>query len=652
MKLKYYSILLIFIISIIFYIPVIINPDLVLNRNNDLQEQFWPIFYLIKSQIITNHVLPLWNNLFFSGLPLLPDPQFSMFYPPNILFVLLPINLGFLISFILHTFFAGIGFYLLAKHFVFTNKMALLATSLYMFSPRLGNYLEAGHFGLVASWAWLPFLFLATLNLAKKPNVNWSLLFALSLAGLFYTHIVTFVWALAFATALFGFNLLLNKSFRKVFTKLPYLLLGLLLGGGLSAVTLIPQINWLPETTRLILFNNPDVYPKWLSKVEFLKAIFWPWILQPEKIWSIDTEKWLTLGLTPLILAIIGFWKISRKYKIVLFLIGIIIVLLSLNNTSPIYSLLMSQSWYILGRVATRVWFIPAMIVPLLAVFVVEKYVSKIKIIFYFLILILIIESLTLSWVRLMRPIQNEENIVPYEILQVLKNDKSRFRVFCLNRCIPQKLAVEQNLELVEGYNTIGQFNYYKHMWQLSGAYWNYYTLALPPIGSYTFEKLKPDAVSLGAYNVKYVIAPYPLNDSAFSLIKQTGNYYLYLNSLEFPRAYFRDNANKGLGVEAKILNYTPNWIKVDTSAMTGKSLILAEVYSPGWKAYLNGQEETLVRETPSSLRQINLKSDTKFVDFKYDPHGYNFGRIISLVTLIFIAFLVIIERKKLKWQK
>ena len=77
------------LITTLVYLPILVNPELLLERGNDLQEQFWPVFYFVKQHLLEGGSLPLWINLFFSGMPLLPDPQAPLFYLPNIIFLFL-----------------------------------------------------------------------------------------------------------------------------------------------------------------------------------------------------------------------------------------------------------------------------------------------------------------------------------------------------------------------------------------------------------------------------------------------------------------------------------------------------------------------------------------------------------------------------------
>lgn len=629
-------------LATIFYLPILLNPNLILRRGNDLQEQFWPVFYFIKQQLFAHHTLPLWNNLFFSGIPLLPDPQFPLFYPPYILFLLFPIDIAFLLLIIFHIFSGGIGSYLVAKHALGLSKGASVFTAmLFLSAPRLAGYLEAGHLGLVEATAWLPFIILATWKLVKKPTFAWTIFLAISFSGVFYTHTVIFL--LTLPTTIFLFIVLIISIKPKYFwiQRMGLFLLCAPLTFGLTAITLLPQIEWIPQTTRFLLLQDRDVYPKWLSYKEFLQNILTPWL---GELREIDTEKWLTFGFTPLLLALIGFFLFKKKLLQSIMALGILgVVLIALNNLSPIYPLFVSLNWYVLMRVSTRVWFIPTFLIIFLAGFGLDRLKKQgIPRVFIVIFAIIVIgESVFLSWERLFKPIPSQNKFATQEIYEFLEKDHDRFRVFCLNRCLSQKEAAKANLELVEGYNTIQQRNYYQEMLQLTGSYWNYYTLSLPPIGAYIFEGLKPDARSLGEFNVKYVISPYVLADKNFVLQKKYNNYSVYQNLLFQPRAYFLGIDQK-FSSPANIIKYSPNTISVDTSSAQTNTLVLAEVWSPGWKAYLNGQKEVPVLEKPNTLRAVEVNPKILFVDFRYEPESYKWGRLITLSTLLVLFILIL----------
>ena len=593
-KNKYFPFLIIFAICLVFYLPIFIKPTLFVDRNNDLQEFFWPIYFFVKEQIINNHQIPFWNNMILAGTPLLPDPQAPFFYLPNIIFLLLPINLGFILSAFIHTFIGGIGTYFVGKKILnLKNFAAIFCAILFIFSPKLAGYIEAGHFGLILSWTYLPWVFLSTVMVTKRPRVVWSIILTISSAGLFYTHSTTFVYAMALSGIIFISLILKSKNRIK---SISHYILGGILSFGITAIALLPQISWIPQTNRYLLAQNPQVWPIWNSKVEFIKQILLPQ--------NTDSEKWLPLGIITLGLAFYGFLKIRKLYKLFIFILASVVLIISANNLTPFYKILLSQKWFDYLRVSTRIWFSASII----TIFLAGIGLQRIKRFHIFLVLALV-EVLTLSWFRLSK-LPPQIKYAPKEVYEFLLKDKDLFRVYCTTRCLSQKETAINHLELIEGYSTLIQKNYNSHTLQLTGAYWDYYTLSIPPIGSLT-ETLHPNINSLGEYNTKYIISPYPIDDIDLKYITKIEDYIIYLNKKLQPRS------------PAPIIKYLPNEIAIDTSNYKQNFIVISEVYSKGWKAYSDKNKELQIQETPNRLRYIDLPKNTKIITLRYNLSSF-----------------------------
>lgn len=618
---KYSPYLLIFFVTAVFYLPILLKPDILTNRGNDLSEFFWPIFYFTKQCILNFHQLPFWNNLFFSGTPLLPDPQAPIFYPPNILFLISKnIDSGFVISAFSHIFIAGIGMYLLAKKgFKFSLKTSLFCSFLYICSPKLSGYIEAGHYGLITSWAWLPFAFLTAILLAKRPEIKTSIFLAISLALIFYSHILIFAITVVAVSILYFY---VRKN------PIPILISGVLCFG-LIAIAFLPQLSWQSETTRNLLLNNPDVYPKWLGFTEFLKAGLSPIVFGQKFVWNLDSEKIIGIGLLPSLFASYGFIKLKFKHKLIFSVVTFLIILISLNNLSPIYEFLIKQNWYILLRVSTRLWFLVVFISIFLAGYGFEKLdsIKNIKFLVCIISILAILELILTSWTRILIPIISDPNLAPKKVYEFLSLDKSQFRVFCLNKCLSQKLSAIYGLELVEGYGTLQQKNYYTESEQLSQSFYrNRYTLSIPPFEIFEFESLQPYSPNLAAFNVKYIISNHILKDKNLKEIKQIGNYLIYENEINIPRSNY------------PISHYSPNSIVINTSNYKTNQVILSEVFNKDWQAFLNGNKETTISETPDKTREVYIKRSTRFVTFIYNPISFRIG-----ILLTFLAIFIII---------
>jgi O-antigen/teichoic acid export membrane protein len=100
--------------------------------------------------------LPLWNPQIFTGIPFLAAGQASTFYPLNILFYLLPLDVAYGWFTALQIALAGIGFYGWARTLKLRPLAALGGGTVYMFSGFLIASVVFTMF--VAAVAWLPIL--------------------------------------------------------------------------------------------------------------------------------------------------------------------------------------------------------------------------------------------------------------------------------------------------------------------------------------------------------------------------------------------------------------------------------------------------------------------------------------------------------------
>jgi uncharacterized membrane protein YfhO len=62
----------------------------------------------------------------------------------------------------------------------------------------------------------------------------------------------------------------------------------------------------------------------------------------------------------------------------------------------------------------------------------------------------------------------------------------------------------------------------------------------------------------------------------------------------------------------------------------------LSEIYYPGWRAYVDGHEEELVRAN-GILRAVRIKAGNHQVEFRYQPYSLYAGATISGITLLLI---------------
>lgn len=127
---------------------------------HDVQGLFYPWFSFARQEVWQGS-LPLWDPYHFGGYPFISNPQAGVFYPPAWLAILLPANLGVSWYVALHVCLAGVGMLLFVRRMRGSSLAALLAGMAFCFSGFATARLWAGHIGLLATSAWLPWMLLA-----------------------------------------------------------------------------------------------------------------------------------------------------------------------------------------------------------------------------------------------------------------------------------------------------------------------------------------------------------------------------------------------------------------------------------------------------------------------------------------------------------
>ncbi len=160
------------------------------SRYSDLMLTHWPNAHFMRQSVLQDHVWPLWNPTQLSGIPFAANPLSGLYYPPNWIFLILPITPAFNLLLALHLCLGGLGMMQLARRLLakragpagsdgssrwrpdlsVREQGALVAGLAWALAPRLWAHLGAGHVGLVYAAGWLPWVIMAALDCARHPR--------------------------------------------------------------------------------------------------------------------------------------------------------------------------------------------------------------------------------------------------------------------------------------------------------------------------------------------------------------------------------------------------------------------------------------------------------------------------------------------------
>ena len=193
--------------------------------------------------------LALWNPQLFCGEPFFGGFQSALLYPPNWLFMVLPLPFAINSSIALHVFLAGFFTYLWIKFRGSRSVSALLAALMFMFGASLILHIVPGHLPNLCTMAWIPLVFLSLDLCEQKKDFRWVGLgmFALSMQ-IFSGHIQYVYYTVVLLTIYFLTHLAQLKNSRMEFI-LKFVAMGLG-AGALCAVQILSGWEAMTESAR------------------------------------------------------------------------------------------------------------------------------------------------------------------------------------------------------------------------------------------------------------------------------------------------------------------------------------------------------------------------------------------------------------------
>lgn len=300
------------------------RPDLATRHAElgDLITEFYP-WRAFTARAVQHRVLPLWNPYSFFGTPFQATPLNALFYPPTILYYLLPTTVAWTLSWLLRPLLAGLFATWFGRAIGMTRSGALLTGVGYAFS----SFMVVWQGWPQADTAlWLPLVFVAVEKLREAPSLKRALGLAAACSLTFLGGHPGIALYVVIAAVLFAlYRLLLPEAGPERSNRGRVVLFAMAAGVitiALTAVQLLPMLEWVQHTYR-----SPEETRAWALDGSKLVGFFCRDVRRVQNYAGLDVPEQATYaGIVTLVLAFFAFTGKRRRMAVFFLLLTLIAV--------------------------------------------------------------------------------------------------------------------------------------------------------------------------------------------------------------------------------------------------------------------------------------------------------------------------------------
>jgi hypothetical protein len=318
------------------------NPRILSHLRGDLMTEFLDWRYFGFNQLKQGN-LALWNPHVFCGVPFFGGFQSALLYPPNFLFMVLPLALAVNVNIVLHILLAGLFMFLWAWHRGLKPQACFFSAVLLMFCGPYFMHIYPGHLSNLCAMAWVPLIFLSIDGICDKRSLNWALLGVAAISMLILAGHPQYVFYTAVASAIYCALSLLNQPQRA--RVLSLLTLMCIWAGLLVSVQLLTGLEESAYTVR----GHGGVGLEFAASGSFPLANLMT-LISPDFLGSLpDDSYWgqypmwemsLFFSVTGLVLAVYGQVYGSARQRHFCMTLVIILFILAIGVHTPLFRLL------------------------------------------------------------------------------------------------------------------------------------------------------------------------------------------------------------------------------------------------------------------------------------------------------------------------
>lgn len=699
MKLQKFSLLCAFGLPLLFLLPFLNSFFFTAGSQfTDMAITHYPNALLVQREVTQKGEIPLWSDTILGGYPLTANPLSGLHYPPGWLAFFFPLPAGLNLLVALHLILGGVGMYRFLRGEKLSFAASLFGAMTWEAMPRLWAHFGAGHLTLLYASGWIPWLLIAHRNTfplkGRFPASPGLVLGVIILADLRMLPVAGLLWV-GYGLLRAGRSL---KTMSLIHQGLGGAM-NLMIAAGIGAVLIVPLAEFLPLSTRaqmivkdrLVMSLPPERLigllvpemggtPEWVvyvgsavlslgivglwSSKNRKNILFWvggaaiftllalgehlpgyAWLTQLPglNLLRVPSRMLIAADFCWIVVASIGmemlwvnpdFLSKLPKANPLLGVLGLGCFILALIPPVWIYSKVfpLRLAWGALGFLGVFTWLALGR-----SGVGVKNRGWACWIFLWTAIDLWGINALSNYHLPAEKVIKEKATIA--EIISRESCGGGFFRIYSPSYSVPQQTAAFYNLQLTDGVDPLQLIAYSREMEQAGGYKNEGYSVTLPPFrsGEPATDQIlaKPDSRRLGLFNVCFLAAEYPLDESGFQFMGKFQTTFLYKNLNALPRSWVQSEA-ASLGEEIRsiptIQSFRANRIVLDTQGPG--LLVLSEVYYPGWQVTVDGHVAELI-PVHGVFRGVLLPAGSHEVVFLFRPIPFFIGMSISLITLL-----------------
>jgi hypothetical protein len=185
----------------------------------------------------------------------------------------------------------------------------------------------------------------------------------------------------------------------------------------------------------------------------------------------------------------------------------------------------------------------------------------------------------------------------------------------------------------------------------------------------------------MNLFNVKYIIAPWPIEGTTIRLLEQSNGVYVHENPGVLPRAFMVGRVREAHTLPAasgillsstfdparevilperpaleldtnqsashvEVVQYRNNDVQLKVFAGGSGVLVLSDTYFPGWKADLDGTEVPIMKANLCQ-RAVVVPAGVHMLQFSFRPRSFMIGSLVTgLSIVVFLATVVLMKKR------